>query len=213
VSRTDLESTLERVHRLRSSLVKLDQELRSLPRFGPRASEVQRRTCELLIRSARLKQRAIRRAIETYDIDVSHVRSGVHYSGPGDMRGREGATHRKPNGFVRVEIDDEAFVSPARLGSTIAHVVEVHVNRHHVHGLGYPSADEQLALIYEVEAYDYELASQDRFGLSDEDVGLLQQRRAILVRKLLGTVGGAQATGVDSTSFCPGILPNGCPAG
>ncbi len=184
MARTELKSTIERVHRLRNRLATLDQELRTLHSYGPRTSELQRRYCELLIRSACLKQSAIERAIAIYRIDVSHVRSRVHYCGPGDMQGRRGATSLNRNGIVGVEIGDEAFVSAAWLGSTIAHEVEVHVGRHHVHGLGYPPGNERLALIYEVEAYDYELLSKDRFGLSADDIELLKLRRASDYRRL-----------------------------
>jgi hypothetical protein len=190
VSRTELESAIDKVIRLRSRLAELDRELRSLHRYGPWTPEVRRRYCELLIRSAHQAQHAIHRAIDVYDIDVSRVPSGVQYCGPGDMRGRNGATYLDRNGVVRVEIGDDAFVSAARLGSTIAHEVEVHVNRHLVHGLGYPPADEQCALIYEVEAYDYELASKDRFGLSAPEVELLQRSRDGCCRQLLPMVGG-----------------------
>ena len=86
--------------------------------------------------------------------------------------------------LVEGEIGDEAFASAARLGSTIAHEVEVHVNRQIAKGISYPSTDEQGTLIQEVEAYDYELAGTDRFGLSADELKLLKQRRASYYRKL-----------------------------
>ena len=36
----------------------------------------------------------------------------------------------------------------------------------------------------EVEAYDYELQNKDRFGLSEEDIRLLQQRRRTHYQRL-----------------------------
>ena len=100
------------------------------------------------------------------------------------MRDREGATHVDQDGTIRVEIGDEAFASAGRLGSAIAHEVEVHVKRHLAQGIYYPPTDEQGSLLQEVEAYDYELESKDRFGLSTEELHLLAQRRASCYQRL-----------------------------
>jgi hypothetical protein len=139
---------------------------------------------ELQLCSARIKQSAIRRAIDVYEIDVGHVSVGVHYSPHGDMREREGATYVDRDGTVRVEIGDAAFGSAGQLGSTIGHEVEVHVNRQLARGVYYPPSDEQGTLLQEVEAYDYELASTERYGLGPDEVKVLRQRRAIHYRRL-----------------------------
>jgi hypothetical protein len=180
----ELELDIEQLHRFGGMLVELDQKLGSLPRFGPQTPSVQRRYCELLLRSALLKQSAINRAIAAYGIDVRNVPFGVAYSPHGGMRDREGATYVDGDGTIRVEIGDEAFASAARLGSTIAHEVEVHVNRQVVNGIFFASADEQGWLIQEVEAYDYELASKERFGLSADEIRLVKLRRASCYRRL-----------------------------
>jgi hypothetical protein len=180
----ELQADIEQVHRLDGELADVENQEQSVRGDDPREPTLKRRYGELLLRAARLKQSAIRRAIATYRIDVSRLHLGVSYSPHGDMRDREGATYLDEDGTVRVEIGDEAFASAARLGSTIAHEVEVHVNRQIAKGVYYPSTDEQGTLIQEVEAYDHELASKDRFELGADELKLLKQRRASYYRRL-----------------------------
>ncbi len=180
----ELQADIEEVHRLAGELADMEQQEQGVRGDDARAPTLKRRHVELLLRAARLKQTAIGRAIAAYRIDVSHLRVGVSYSPHGDMREREGATYVDEDGTVRVEIGDEAFASPARLGSTIAHEVEVHVNRQITKGVYCPSTDEQGTLLQEVEAYDHELASKDRFGLGADELKLLKQRRASYYRRL-----------------------------
>jgi hypothetical protein len=179
-----LASQIEQVHLADIEIAKLDEEMQRAGRVDPSAPTRQGRCRELQLRTARLKQAAIQRAIDTYGIDVSHVPFGVIYSPHGNMRDREGATFLDRDGTVRVEIGDDAFASASRLGSTIAHEVEVHVNRQIAKGIHDPPSDEQGTLIQEVEAYDYELLNKDRFGLSDDELKLLKQRRASYYRRL-----------------------------
>ncbi len=45
-------------------------------------------------------------------------------------------------------------------------------------------SDEQGVLIHEVEAYDFELASVARFGLSADELKVVRQRRGACYRAL-----------------------------
>jgi hypothetical protein len=142
------------------------------------------RARELAGHCARLKQAAIEHAIVAYGIDVSAVPSGVHYSPHGAMRDREGVTLVDRDGTLRVLVGDLAFGSAGWLGSTIAHEVEVHVNRQIAKGAQARAGDEQGQSIDEVEAYDFELAGQARFGLGGDEQRLVRQRRAAFYRAL-----------------------------
>jgi hypothetical protein len=178
-----LTNDIEEIHRVDLQLSRLEREL-TAPQAVSQSPESRHR-CDLIrVRVARLKQSAIGRAVGTYDIDVRQVLFGVSYSPHGGMHDREAATFVDADGTVRVEIGDEAFLSASWLGSTIGHEVEVHVNRQIVKRVAYPPDDEQGVFIQEVEAYDYELASKDRFGLSLEEVLIVKQRRASHYRRL-----------------------------
>ena len=179
-----LEDEIAQAHRLDAELDGLEQEMRRTGGVDPQAPARRSRYGELQLRCARVKQAAIARAIVAYNIDVRNVPFGVHYSMHGDMGQREGATYLDQDGTIRVEIGNGAFRSAAELGSTIGHEVEVHVNRQIVQQVFYPASDEQGTLIQEVEAYDYELANADRYGLSPDEVKLLKRRRAIHYRRL-----------------------------
>jgi len=179
-----LEGEIAQAHRVDAELDGLEQEMRRTGSDDPQAPARRSRYRELQLRCARVKQVAIARAIEAYNIDVRNIPLGVHYSMHGDMRDREGATYLDQDGTIRVEIGDQAFRSAAQLGSTIGHEVEVHVNRQILQQVFYPPSDEQGTLIQEVEAYDYELANTDRYGLSPDEVKLLKRRRAIHYRRL-----------------------------
>jgi hypothetical protein len=74
-----------------------------------------------------------------------------------------------------VRIGRAAFRSAAWLASTIAHEVEVHVNRQAMAGQWY--TDPEGAALQEVEAYDYEIQNAARFGLSTAEVAELRERR------------------------------------
>ena len=163
-----LEADIEEIRALDAELAKTEQAGRPA----------------LLGRVARLKQAAIRRAVEVYGIDLRRVASGVQYSPHGNMREREGATILDADGTIRVVIGDSAFRSAAWLGSTIAHEIEVHVDRQIARGVHYPPSNEEGTLIQEVEAYDHELAGTDRFGLSQDEIRSLKQRRAGFYRVL-----------------------------
>jgi hypothetical protein len=179
-----LEGGIVEARRVDAELDGLEQEMRRTSGDDPPKPAWRSRYRELQLRCARVKQAAIARAIEAYNIDVRSVPFGVHYSVHGGMREREGATYLDQDGTIRVEIGDEAFRSAAQLGSTIGHEVEVHVNRQIVKQVFYPQSDEQGTLIQEVEAYDYELANKDRYGLSHDEVKLLKRRRAIHYQRL-----------------------------
>ena len=142
------------------------------------------RAPDLARRSARLKQTAIDHAIVTYGINVRAVPMGVHYAPHGRMRDREGATILDRDGTVRVQIGDLAFASAGWLGSTIAHEVEVHVNRQIAMGRHAPASDEEGASIEEIEAYDFEIANQARFGVQPDEEKLVHRRRMAFYLKL-----------------------------
>jgi hypothetical protein len=142
------------------------------------------RAPKLAGRAARLKQGAIDHAIVEYGIDIGALPAGVHYSPHGNMREREGATFLDRDGTLRVVIGDKAFRSPAWLGSTIAHEVEVHVNRQIAKGRRASASDEEGTSIEEVEAYDFELANQARFGMHADEGKLVRQRRMAFYRTL-----------------------------
>ena len=135
-------------------------------------------------RAARLKEAAIAHAIVEYRIDIKGVASGVHYSPHGNMRERDGVTLVDGDGTVRVQVGDAGFRSAGCLGSTIAHEVEVHVDRQIAKGVRDPAGDEQGVAMHEIEAYDHELASQARFGLDEDELRLVRQRRAAFYRTL-----------------------------
>jgi hypothetical protein len=139
---------------------------------------------ELVVPCARLKQAAIDHAITAFHIDVRAASTGVHYSPHGSMREREGATYVDRDGTYRVEIGDAAFRSAGWLGSTIAHEVEVHVNRQVAQGGHRTASDEETVSIDEIQAYDYELASQARFGLAADELARVRQRRSAFYRTL-----------------------------
>jgi hypothetical protein len=143
-----------------------------------------RRCQELRLILARLKQEAIQRAIEAYGIDARHVSDGVNYSPHGNMQDREGVTVRDGDGRIRVMLGDDAFTSAPWLASSLAHEIEVHVNRQLAPGIDYPPGDAEGTAIQEVEAYDYELRNKDRFGLAPGDVRLLQRRRRRFYERL-----------------------------
>jgi len=181
---SDLDAALRQARRVHDELARLEAAIRGLPRFDPQTSKAQRRCCVLMVCSARLRQSAIARAIALYRIAAPRVHARVAYSASGDMRDRDSATYVDHDGSIRVEIGEGAFASAGRLGSTIAHEVEVHLNRHLGRGVYYPPIDERTALIQELEAYDYELANRDRFGLAASELQLLQRRRASCHRSL-----------------------------
>jgi hypothetical protein len=138
----------------------------------------------LVVRAAQLKEAAVQRALATYGIDTRAVTAGVHYSPQGNMRDREGATLVDRDGTLRVLVGDGAFRSAAWLGSSIAHEVEVHVNRQIAQGRYARGGDETSAAIEEIEAYDHELASDRRFGLDASERRSLAARRAAFYRAL-----------------------------
>jgi hypothetical protein len=138
----------------------------------------------LVVRAAQLKEAAIQHAIATFGIDTRAVTAGVHYAPQGNMRDREGATLVDRDGTLRVLVGDGAFRSAAWLGSSIAHEVEVHVNRQIAQGRYARGGDEASAAIEEIEAYDHELASDRRFGLDASERRSVAARRAAFHRAL-----------------------------
>lgn len=166
-----LDALLDEIH-------ELDRQLGALPasRADRPDPALARHRAQLLVRAARLKQAAIQRAVATYGIDVGRVPDGVNYSSAGAMRGRDGATYVDRDGTVRVQIGDTAFRSAAWLGSSIAHEVEVHVNRQLAASPPDARAGEMVG--DEIEAYDFEIASAARFGLNDQELSEVRERRA-----------------------------------
>jgi hypothetical protein len=69
----------------------------------------------------------------------------------------------------RIEIGPSAFLYGfGWLGSTIAHEAEVHYHLQAKNGIWASKYDSQGIAMQEVQAYNYELANADRFGLSKE---------------------------------------------
>lgn len=159
----------------------IDAELAT---HDPRVPANRNRGRKLVRRAAIVKHTAIHRAIFVFAIDDSRVPFGVNYSPHGGMRERDGATIVDADGSVRVLIGDPAFSSVAWLGSTIAHEVEIHVNRQLFKDVYYPASDEQGQLIQEVEAYDHEIRNRDRFGLSHDELDSVRRRRAMSFRRM-----------------------------
>lgn len=113
------------------------------------------------------KQDAIDKAIEHYNIDISGAKKVVY------DKNHIGDAEALSNGVVKV--GEASLKSPGWLASSIAHETEVHVNNQLNEGKWYTGPEGSA--LQEVEAYDYEIANADRFGLSDEEVEKLKKRR------------------------------------
>jgi len=115
------------------------------------------------------EEEAMARALAVYGIDASHVRSLVYVN---YLPGANATTF--PRGTVK--LDASAFDSGAgRLGSTLAHEIEVHVNEQLEKDRWYEG--KVGADLNQVEAYDHQLATAERFGLSDEEVEEIRSKR------------------------------------
>lgn len=112
------------------------------------------------------KPGAINEAIRQYGLDTSSAKAGTpKYDS--SVRG-EGATSKDGT----MKIGDKAFKSPAWLATTIAH--------EHVHAQ--QAADRwytgpQGTALNEVEAYDWELTNQAKFGFTDAELREIRSRR------------------------------------
>lgn len=139
------------------------------------ASMRESKTGEMAARrmAAGYKQQAIDLAIDVYKIDVSKV-SSVLYNPEVDDEGLTTPTTDECETPL-VEIGDGAFRSPGWLGSSLAHEVEVHVNKQQRHLCHY--ADPLTKALFEVEAYDFELSRVERFGTDQRELAELGARR------------------------------------
>lgn len=113
------------------------------------------------------KQEALDKALEVFAIDTSHAKSITYDS---SVSG-EGAAQKDGT----VGIGDDAFKSPGWLASSAGHEVEVHVSQQAHLGKWYTGAIGTP--LQEVQAYDYEVASGDRYGLSADEKKDVADRR------------------------------------
>jgi len=114
------------------------------------------------------KDRAISLAVQVYKIDVSGVKS-IEFDGTLEDGLRGLATPDR-----RIRIGWHAFSdSPGRLGATIAHEAEIHI-RQFKENRALPSL--QSRAYNEVEAYQFNLDTADRFNLTAEEVTALQEK-------------------------------------
>ncbi len=113
-------------------------------------------------------QKAINKTIEYYEIDVSNVKGKVTYDS--SLAGAETSSDGS------VELGSGHITSPGWLASSIAHETEVHVNEQAEEGNWYTDEPDGIN-IQECEAYDYEIANKDRFGLTDDEVKSLEKTR------------------------------------
>lgn len=122
------------------------------------------------------RQKAIDKAIELYDIDMTGIQS-VKYDPNLDDNG---VTSKSGN----VRIGKAAFTtaSPGWLGSTLGHEIEVHIQQQALKGNWW--TDEQGTLMQEVQAYDYEIANAKRYGLSEQEINELKFARRDYYRDL-----------------------------
>ena len=120
------------------------------------------------------KQAAIDMAIRHYDIDISNAKK-VKYD-----KNHVGDAEALSNGVVKV--GEASLLSPGWLASSIAHETEVHINNQLEKGKWYEGP--QGTALQEVEAYDFEIANADRFGLTDAEVERLKKRRKEYYDKL-----------------------------
>jgi hypothetical protein len=116
------------------------------------------------------------RAIEAFNIQVPKNVTGPFIKS--DMNDRGMTVRSSAFSPASVYVGPEAFTSWALLGSTLAHEIEVHCRQNflsiHFQSLaGIDSVGEA-----EREAYAYEIANANRFGLSDYERNLIQSTSA-----------------------------------
>ena len=100
---------------------------------------------------------AVQQAAELYEIDLVNVRGGFHYRCHIDNR-----TAVARHDCMCVVVSDAAMVNVHQFASTLAHEVEVHIDRH-FHGwsrLGLPRTNSRQWLLQEVEAYHHEISNR-----------------------------------------------------
>lgn len=157
-----LKRTIAKIHRL-------DRQTARLEKKGNAAdAELKRHE------SAALKEQAIEKAVDAYDINVSNAKF-IDYD-PNTTG--EGGANRK--GEIR--LGDDAFKSASWLGSTIGHESEIHINQQAMKGNWYTGT--MGTAIQEVQAYQYELDNVKRFGTSKRDRGELHRRKKSYMSEL-----------------------------
>lgn len=143
------------------------------------------------------RELAIADAIVAYDIDVSAA-NGVYYD-----PGLSSVGLTSLNGVVT--IGPQAFDDAGTLGSSIGHEAEVHAVQ---------LANNQLAMkstfgrnLNEAQAYSYEVANADRYGLNPYEVRFLQGQADLEVRQAMRGGYGAQVANhtyrVNSSDLYP----------
>ena len=113
---------------------------------------------------------SIELAMLAYSIKAPKGCSNPYFNPDINDRDR-GVTIKRPwNDEYSVQIGPQAFANWAILGSTLAHEIEVHCNQNFawVNFLNLLGMDGTG--FAERVAYNYEIANQDRFGLSSEDI-------------------------------------------
>lgn len=129
-------------------------------------------------------QRAIDQAMILFDIKVSKGIDWPLYDPHLGYKYRAIALQEEVLGRKSILIGKASFYSWGVLGSTLAHEIEVHGRqsifwlslRARLFGISTASA--------EVEAYNYEIYSAKRFGLTKEDISSLKEQREDQLRGL-----------------------------
>ncbi len=151
----ELQKIIDQLHKLDKQAAKLEKQGKA------DEAEAQRQA------SAALKEQAIDKAIDAYDIDVSNAKF-VDYDA---NTSGEGGANKK--GEIR--LGDDAFKSASWLGSTIGHESEIHINQQLQKGNWYTGP--QGTALQEVQAYQYEIDNAKRFGTSRKNLKDLKGRR------------------------------------
>jgi hypothetical protein len=165
-----IQALIDQAKQAKQAAVKLAGEAETLQRTGDhKGAAAKEHEADAQRRAARgFKQQAITAAVAAYGIDISHVTSLLYSStnpdGDAETDGRD------------ITIGDAAFVDPGSLASTIAHEAEVHVNLQSMKGRDYDGP--QGRRLNEVQAYDWEIAQANRFGLTKDEVAGLRRNRA-----------------------------------
>ena len=120
-----------------------------------------------------ITQESLYRAIAMYNIRIPH---GVAFPTLDPNLQDRGLTSLNPwTKRFTVKIGPAAFQSWALLGSTLAHEFEVHCRQSflwiHMQDLVGLNGTDQA----EREAYAYEISSAPRFGLSADEIGMIQE--------------------------------------
>lgn len=170
--RIKLQRELKDCEPTRGGVKKSDDLKKRISELKKRISELSTDEQNARTRAGELKQQAIEFAIKVYQIDVTKAKKVVYDSSViGEALTVPGHRGEPPT----IRVGNQAFSSAPMLGSTLAHESEIHVGKQERRGRWYN--DPIGKPLQEVEAYDFEIASHERFDLSSKDLADLQARR------------------------------------